>query len=279
MLLRQPVAHGRFYPGRPDDLARETSEYLAACAPAEKDSRKPWAVMLPHAGYIFCGNIIGKTLAGTELAPRLVVLCPNHTGRGQVLGVWPSGAWLDPCGTVAVDENLAAQLIRSGGGFTADTNSHLLEHSIEVILPFLQAAEGAKLRGIVPVTVGTQNPQFLQHAGKALARVLALPENADAGVVVSSDMNHYESEKRTLEKDNMALESALAAAPDTLLETVAREEISMCGAGPLALALYAGQALGKLDVDLVAHDTSARASGDTEHTVGYAGLRLYLDRI
>ncbi len=98
MLLRQPVAHGRFYPGRPDDLARETSEYLAACAPAEKDSRKPWAVMLPHAGYIFCGNIIGKTLAGTELAPRLVVLCPNHTGRGQVLGVWPSGAWLDPCG-------------------------------------------------------------------------------------------------------------------------------------------------------------------------------------
>ena len=92
-------------------------------------------------------------------------------------------------------------------------------------------------------------------------------------------MNHYESEKRTLEKDNMALESALAADPDTLLETVAREEISMCGAGPLALALYAGQALGKLDVDLVAHDTSARASGDTEHTVGYAGLRLYLDRI
>lgn len=277
MLLRQPVAHGRFYPGRPEDLARETGEYLAAGGQQKKD--RPWAVMLPHAGYIFCGNIIGKTLAGADLAPRLVVLCPNHTGRGQALGVWPSGAWLEPTGAVPVDEALATQLVESGGGFMADTSSHLGEHSIEVILPFLQAAQGAKLKGIVPVTVGTQNPQVLKHAGKALARVLALPENADVGVVVSSDMNHYESEKRTLEKDNMALKSALAADPDTLLETVAKEEISMCGAGPLALALYAGQALGKLDVDLIAHDTSAKASGDTGHTVGYAGLRLYLDRI
>ncbi len=79
MLLRQPVAHGRFYPGRPDDLARETSEYLAACAPAEKDSRKPWAVMLPHAGYIFCGNIISETLAEPEHNQKLLVLCPDAT--------------------------------------------------------------------------------------------------------------------------------------------------------------------------------------------------------
>lgn len=277
MLLRQPVAHGRFYPGRPDELSRETGEYLAAGKTGKKD--KPWAVMLPHAGYIFCGNIIGKTLADTELSPRLVVLCPNHTGRGQALGVWPSGAWLEPNGPVPVDEKLAAEIIASGGGFAADTSSHLGEHSIEVILPFLQALDGFKLEGIVPIAVGTQNPQYLEHAGAALARVLSLPQNADVGVVVSSDMNHYESEKRTLEKDNMALECALAANPDTLLATVAREEISMCGAGPLALALYAGQAMGKLDVNLIAHDTSAKASGDSEHTVGYAGLRLYLDRI
>ncbi|MEE0816451.1 MAG: AmmeMemoRadiSam system protein B [Desulfovibrio fairfieldensis] len=50
----------------------------------------------------------------------------------------------------------------------------------------------------------------------------------------------------------------------------------MCGAGPLALALFAARQLGRARAELTAHDTSATASGDTEHVVGYAGLRLFL---
>ena len=274
MLLRQPVVNGRFYPGRPDELAAEIAAFMGA--PTKDAPKRPWAVMLPHAGYIYCGKVIGQTLSGCELAPRLVVLCPNHTGRGAPLGVWPAGAWLEPQGPVPVDAALARELCESGGGFEADTSSHLDEHSIEVILPFLQGLAGEKLQGIVPVCVGTQNPKILARAGAALAEILKRPENADVGLVVSSDMNHYENEKRTLEKDNLALERALAADPDGLLATVAREKISMCGAGPLALALYAAKALGGLSVELVAHDTSASASGDSTHTVGYAGLRMYL---
>lgn len=274
MLLRQPVVNGRFYPGSPDELTAEIAAFMGA--PDKDAPRRPWAVMLPHAGYMYCGKVIGQTLAGCELAPRLVVLCPNHTGRGAPLGVWPAGAWLEPRGPVPVDAALARELCESGGGFEADTASHLGEHSIEVILPFLQGLSGDSLRGIVPVCVGTQSPKILSHAGAALAAILKRPENADVGLVVSSDMNHYENEKRTLEKDNLALERALAADPDGLLATVAREKISMCGAGPLALALYAARALGGASVELVAHDTSASASGDASHTVGYAGLRIYL---
>ena len=89
-------------------------------------------------------------------------------------------------------------------------------------------------------------------------------------------MNHYEGERRTVEKDALALERALACDPEGLLAVVARERISMCGAGPLALALFAARQLGRARAELAAHDTSAAASGDTEHVVGYAGLRLFL---
>ena len=282
MPVRQPVVAGRFYPGNPEALRRELRHFLGAPAGASPEGgRAAWGCMLPHAGYVYSGAVAGATLAALRLPKRLVILCPNHTGRGQALGVWPGGAWLTPLGAVAVDEALAGDLITAGGGFAPDVQSHLGEHSIEVLLPFLQAAQagsGDEALAVVPVCVGTRHPGALARAGEALASVLALPENADVGVVVSSDMNHYEDVRRTEQKDALALERALAADADGLLRVVEEGGISMCGAAPLALALHAARRLGQVRVELAAHDTSATASGDTQHVVGYAGLRLYLER-
>ncbi|MBD5647308.1 MAG: AmmeMemoRadiSam system protein B [Desulfovibrio sp.] len=281
MPVRQPVVAGRFYPGNPGALRRELEHFLAAPAEPGGPARPAWGCMLPHAGYVYSGGVAGATLAGLHLPERLVILCPNHTGRGQPLGVWPGGAWLTPLGAVPVDEALARALIAAGGGFGPDVQSHLGEHSIEVLLPFLQAARGERgdvVPAVVPVCVGTRHPEALARAGEALAAVLARPENADVGVVVSSDMNHYENVRRTEQKDALALERALAADPEGLLRMVEEADISMCGAAPLALALHAARRLGDVRVELAAHDTSATASGDTQHVVGYAGLRLYLER-
>lgn len=271
MLERRPIAANRFYPGVKKELEQEVKSYINK-APAQKEGH-PWAVMLPHAGYIFCGSVIGQTLAGQSLPSRLIILCPNHTGRGAMLSLWPQGEWQTPLGSVPVDEALANEIL-AAGMFEPDTLAHLGEHSIEVILPFLQM-QTAKL-SIVPICIGTQNPQILAQAGKILASVLKEAQNQDCGMVVSSDMNHYENEKITLIKDEHALKAALEADPDKLLKTVHNEKISMCGAGPMALALYTAKNLGKVEVEFVAHDTSGKASGDFEHVVGYAGLRLYL---
>lgn len=274
MLIRRPVAAGRFYPGDAASLGKEVRYWLdkGEKAAGTKTENRPWAVMLPHAGYIFCGDVLGRTLAGQKLPSRLVILCPNHTGQGEPLSVWPEGAWITPLGQVKVDEALAADIIGSGGGFAPDTLAHMGEHSIEVILPFLQ--ERVSDLSIAPICVGTQNPAYLQRAAHALANVLKMPPNADVGVIVSSDMNHYENERATFAKDDLALEQIRANNPDGLLRVVAREKISMCGAGPMALALYTAKDLGDIEIDVAAHDTSGSASGDFNHTVGYAGVRL-----
>lgn len=274
MLIRKPVAAGRFYPGDATALRSEVRHWLDKGADNDQNGKDncPWAVMLPHAGYIYCGNVLGQTLASQKLPSRLIILCPNHTGYGQPLGLWPEGAWVTPLGEVKVDENLAADIIGTGSGFAPDTLSHLGEHSIEVILPFLQ--ESVPDLSIVPICVGTQNSAILRQAASGLANVLQMPQNANVGLIVSSDMNHYENERATLAKDELALAQIRAKNPDGLLQVVGREKISMCGAGPMALALYTAKDLGNVEVEQVAHETSGKASGDYGHTVGYAGLRL-----
>lgn len=269
---RRPIVAGKFYPGQKNILQQEVRDYLAAGDnwASGRDAVDAWGVMLPHAGHIFCGRIIGETLAGLKLPERLIILCPNHTGYGQMLGVWPEGAWFTPLGEVGVDRELADALLASGGGYSPDLASHLHEHSIEVLLPFLQ--ETIRKPEIVPVSVGTRNPSLLRAAGAGLAKVLKM--HPDVGVIVSSDMNHYEDHKTTLAKDELALAEAVRGDADGLLKVTEARNISMCGAGPLAIALYAARELGYSRVEVTDHDTSGPVSGDFGHTVGYAGLHL-----
>lgn len=274
MLIRKPVVAGRFYPGVKEELGGSVRAYLDEGARRRQERHLPkpeiWGVMLPHAGHAFCGNIIGETLAGCDLPSRLVILCPNHTGHGQMLGLWPEGKWLTPLGEVDVDTKLASEILATQTGFEPDVASHLGEHSIEVLLPFLQ--EKIQNLSIVPICVGTRNAAILKNAAHGLAKVLE--NNPDAGIVVSSDMNHYENHETTLDKDELALAKACVADAQGLLDVAARENISMCGAAPLALAIFAGHELGRDGVNVTAHNTSGPVSGDYEHTVGYAGLHL-----
>lgn len=278
MPIRQPIVAGRFYPADPTALEQEVRHFLA---PAEPRVAPEPAIMalLPHAGYVFCGEVLGKTLARTQLPSTLILLGPNHTGRGAPLAVWPEGQWNTPLGPVEVDSELAAALLASGAGFQPDTNAQAGEHSLEVLLPFLQI-HVPRLR-IVPVTVAGLPLNFLQRAGQALADVIRKAEEGRAegtpgprrvGMVVSSDMNHFASHERTLQLDQMALDALARMDATALASTVQREKISMCGVHPACAALAACAALGTQECVFVAHNTSGPVSGDMARVVGYAGI-------
>ncbi|MBQ9405585.1 MAG: AmmeMemoRadiSam system protein B [Desulfovibrio sp.] len=293
MLLRYPVAAGRFYPDAPQTLLAEVRHWLAYefssdAATAPGHNATTGGIMLPHAGYVYCGAVIGATLASTRatwvshassqakspLPQRLLLLCPNHTGMGHPLGIWPEGAWRTPLGDVPVDAELAQALLAGKAGFAADTAAHMHEHAIEVLLPFLQCPS-RPLR-VTPVCIGTSTAPALRRAGEFLAEVIQQceAEGEPVGIIVSSDMNHYEDQETTLRKDNLALAAICACDAQGLLDVTRREQITMCGAAPMALALFAMQSLGKPWATLCAHDTSASASGDLRHVVGYAGVRF-----
>ena len=264
---RHPVVAGRFYTGDPARLRREVESYLGAA----REEITPLMVMLPHAGYMFCGSIIGETLSKVRLPQSVFLLGPNHSGRGRPLSVWPEGRWITPLGAVEVDAALAARCLDTAAGFEANLDAHAAEHSLEVLLPFLQC-HTAGIR-VVPVTVALNNLEGLRAAGKGIAGCIREERQAgrDVTLVVSSDMNHFDNQERTVQKDTKALTPLLELLPEDLFNTVRAERISMCGVCPATLALFASKELGAREAKLVAYGTSAAASGDTGRVVGYAG--------
>jgi len=266
-VVRQPVVAGRFYPADADALARETAGYLAqADAPSE---RSTLLAMAPHAGAVYSGSVAGRTLGAARLAGTLLLLGPNHTGRGARLAVWPDGIWRIPGQDVPVDDALAAALLAAAPQLVPDREAHLGEHSLEVLLPFLRQVR-PDCR-IVPVAVADPDVTVLAAAAAAMAGVLAgWPQ--PVSVVVSSDMSHYVSHKTATKLDSLALARALDLDPEGLCRVVREAGISMCGVLPMALGLFLVLALGASSARLAAYATSGEVSGDYDQVVGYAGV-------
>ena len=91
-------------------------------------------------------------------------------------------------------------------------------------------------------------------------------------MIASSDLNHYENEKTTQEKDQLVIEVMLKLDETKLAEVVGKHRVSMCGFAPNYIMLVAIKYLGAKQAELVAHTTSASTSGDFDKVVGYAGM-------
>jgi hypothetical protein len=225
--------------------------------------------MLPHAGHVFSGHVAGAALARTDLAPTALLLGPNHTGQGESAAVWPDGKWLLPDAALEVDAELAQALISADPELKADPEAHRAEHSLEVLLPFLWAANPEMK--IVPVCISLFDRDKLQRMAHNIAGVL---KSWKSGVtlVVSSDMSHFLPEDEAKAKDDMALQAILDCDPEKLLNVVAQERISMCGILPMYVGLLAAKELGADTAELVRYATSGDVIGDRSHVVGYAGV-------
>ncbi len=136
-------------------------------------------------------------------------------------------------------------------------------------LPFLQRA--APSFAFVPIVIGPARWETLEALGHALAKVVAA-ESEPVLLIASSDMNHYESDSVTREKDRKAIDPILALDPRRLFDTVRDEKISMCGHAVTAAVLLAARELGADHAELVRYATSGEVNGDLQEVVGYAGM-------
>ena len=274
--VRQPAVAGRFYPGNAQLLRAEVETFTTARATAGQEAAEPKIAaigcIVPHAGYIYSGAVAGAVYRRLKLPRRCVILCPNHTGKGEPLAIMSEGAWHTPLGDVTIDAELAECLKAALPLLSEDQEAHRYEHALEVQLPFLQVLKpGIQF---VPITVGTSNFEVLSALGKVIGAALAnLSE--PALVIASSDMNHYESDSVTRVKDRSAIEQILALDPRGLYDTVREGDISMCGYGPATIMLTAAKHLGASKADLIRYATSGDVSGDRDMVVGYAGIAVY----
>lgn len=264
-MSRKPAVAGQFYSASSRTLLREVQGYTSR----DETKARAIGIVSPHAGFMYSGEVAGAVYSRIQVPETFILIGPNHTGLGSPVSIMSSGEWEIPSGVLKVDGDIAEDILRESPVFREDSNAHLLEHSLEVQLPFIYYfSSGVK---IVPITMMTGSPQVCMQAGTAIARVIAR-SGRDVTVVASSDMSHYEEDSVARKKDRMAIDRILSLSPEGLYETVVNEQISMCGFVPATTMLHAARELGAREAVLVKYMTSGDVSGDYSSVVGYAGV-------
>ncbi len=264
-IVRMPAVAGQFYPANAETLLRALHTYTNVSG----DKFSALGAVVPHAGYMYSGHVAGAVYGRLQLPDRYIILCPNHTGRGEPLAIMSEGTWMTPLGEVGIDSDLARRIQSGMPNLRDDIEAQRHEHALEVQLPFLQSL--VQKFEFVPITVGTSRYEHLVALGDAMARAIE-SRGDNVMIIASSDMNHYETDSTTRVKDRKAIDKVLALDEAGLYEVVLKERVTMCGFGPTIAMLTAAKTMGAKSAELIRYATSGDVSGDRDAVVGYAGI-------
>lgn len=252
--IRAAAVAGMFYPANEASLKEMVNQFLSQ---AKSTGSPPRAIIAPHAGYIYSGPVAASAYHLLEPCrdkiSRVILLGPSH--RVPLLGLAASSAenFATPLGSVALDQAMINELTQLPQVTYLD-EAHLLEHSLEVHLPFLQTVLGHFK--LVPLVVGDATPdQICEVLEKACIDDQTL-------IIISSDLSHYHTYDKARQMD---------AATSAAIEDLTPEKIGYddaCGRIPVnGLLLYARKH------GLHAETLDLRNSGDTagprDEVVGY----------
>jgi AmmeMemoRadiSam system protein B len=81
-------------------------------------------------------------------------------------------------------------------------------------------------------------------------------------------------DKYAEKQDKLAIEKILEMDPKGLIDTVHKNNITMCGYGPVAVMLTASKMLGAKQVELLKYGTSYEVQPSSS-CVGYGALAVY----
>jgi AmmeMemoRadiSam system protein B len=271
-MLRPPAVSGRFYTADARELARDIKKYSSNGLGEIEEKVAALGCVVPHAGYMYSGAVAGAVYAAMQIPSKCILIGPRHFPRGEDLAILSEGAWQTPFGEAPIDSEMAKELMVAFPQLREDAIAHEREHSLEVQLPFLQQL--GKNVQFVPVLLGTDRYELLEGLGNAIASVVAA-RREPVLIVASSDMNHYENEVVTRDKDKKAIDRILALDPRGLYDTVRSLGITMCGYAATVAMLAAVLKLTATEAKLVRYATSGDVTGERDEVVGYAGIVLH----
>jgi len=266
-LRPSPIA-GTWYSGDPQRLGQQVDAYLdqAVLPPL---SGRVVGLVAPHAGHRYSGRTAGHAFAAVrgQAFDQVVVLSPLHDFHPAPLLTTAHRAYGTPLGPVPVDisavEALDAALAAQNLRLTPVVNDR--EHSLEIELPFLQRALSSDFR-LIPIMVRSRATSVCRALGLALAELLC---DHSALLVASTDLSHFYPLHTADALDAEMLRRIAAFSPEDVLSAEETGAGFACGAGPVAVMLWAARALGANTVTILHHSTSAEETGDTHSVVGY----------
>lgn len=252
--IREPAVAGQFYPGSRKQLV-QTLQRLMEEVPYREFSGTPKALIVPHAGYLYSGEVAAHGFALLKQVgkqwKRVIAIGPAHSAAVEAMAEDASDFWKTPLGKVKV----------SHPGFPESSTAHCREHSLEVELPFLQYVLSEF--EWVPLAVGAAPPT--QDTIRGVLEKL----DDDTLLLISSDMSHYYDYERANLLDHRTIKAIEA------LDYEQMEKVGIaCGKAAILIALHIAQHKG-WQCRLLKYLNSGDVTGDHSSVVGYASLVFF----
>ena len=288
-VVRPATQANRFYTGDAKELSEEVDSLLALHR-GETEYRDVAALIVPHAGYYFSGNVAAAAYMAVpkdKQYKRIFLLGPSHHE-------WLDGAsvnteadyYATPLGQVKVDRETAVALMAADSVFRYEPKAHDREHCLEVQLPFLQRRFGNgkstqtsedSVPPIVPIIISTNDFQNLKRIAEALKPYLT-DENL---FIVSSDFSHYPKYEDACKVDALtgkAVESGDVEQFIAALEENARSGVlglSTSACGELAIVTLLMMIDSTYEVKHLMYQNSGDADeSDHSRVVGYHAFAI-----
>jgi len=278
----KPSFAGQFYPDDFGELNKEIedsfkSDFGPGALPEKRKEKKVFGIVAPHAGYVYSGAAAAwayKEIAESRFAQTYVILAPDHNGR-HLKATTSLETWDMPFGPVKADQGFIKELL-SKCDFIEE--GRIIEHAIEVQLPFLQFACRDRLKElkIVPLVI----PSAIDFEKLAVA-INEISE--DCCIIASSDFTHYgpsygyrpfsvAPKERIKKLDNKAIDCILKLDSKRFLKYVKATKATICGQYAIAAAIEIVKEMFAKKGRLLAYYTSGDISKDYTNSVSYAAI-------
>jgi MEMO1 family protein len=231
-----------WYPEKKQDLEQVLEQYLSKKSDKKKEIH---GIIVPHAGYIFSGEIAGKAFSLLKQKfEKAVIIGPSHY-------VYLTGAvssdkekWKTPLGEIRIISSDFKKL---------NINE---EHSIKNQVPFLQKLG---LKEIMPLMIG----EITLEQTKEIAQKISKIENAV--YVFSTDLSHFLPYEQAVIKDKNTIKTI------ENLDINNKNKIDACGINPILVMMHLCK-IKKWKPKLIEYKNSGDVTGDKNSVVGYASF-------
>jgi len=233
----------------------------------------PVAIISPHAGYVFSGSVAASafnTIDPEKEHDTIFILSTSHTAGYENAVLLPHSSYDTPFGEMKINNDINSDLYNNG--FRPYAGYFLNDHTIEVILPFIQ--HRLKYKTIVPIMIGDSDTNNLKMIADNLKKYLS-PNNL---FIISSDFSHYPPYDLAVKVDNETKDLILKHDANNFIKNIMKDlgynnlATRMCGWSSYLTFLYMTE-----DESFDIKITSYKNSGDTgfagrDRVVGYFGI-------
>ena len=265
--IRKPAYAGSFYPETRSELTSIIEQLTGRVKQAHINAPPNTslkALIMPHAGYMYSGLTsahISLVLKENQFK-KVIVMAPDHRMGFTGGAISDVTAYETPLGLIPLNKD-AATLRGNKYLFQAIPASDRLEHSVEVVLPFLQYF--LKNFELIPIVLGRGN-DLSDRVSAALDPLM----NQNTLLVASSDLSHYLSYPEAVDRDRETIKMICDLNAGKLLT----RENAACGRIPILVVINMARRHGWQPM-LLHYSNSGDTAGDRSRAVSYTHLRAH----